>query len=157
MTHKVGYGNWDALKAEVRNQWKFRFNWMFKSKSALELSRRVDTLIRLIEKELAQKPNNNNNNNNNNKNIAKNNAKANNNAKPNNGAKGSRKNTNAKQNNNNNNNNNNKTKVSGKKRAAENDLNPVCFYLLFFSCLSANLILFKEKESCQKIIIISFK
>lgn len=52
MTHKVGYGNWDALKYEVRTAWQFRFDWFIKSRTPLELGRRVDTLIRLIEKEL---------------------------------------------------------------------------------------------------------
>jgi hypothetical protein len=27
MTHQLGYGNWDALKAEIRKAWQFRFDW----------------------------------------------------------------------------------------------------------------------------------
>lgn len=51
MVHKLGYGAWDELKAEIRNSWRFRFDWYFKSRTPQELSRRCDTLIRLVEKE----------------------------------------------------------------------------------------------------------
>lgn len=51
MTHKLGYGSWDELKAEIRKSWRFRFDWFFKSRTPQELGRRCDTLIRLIEKE----------------------------------------------------------------------------------------------------------
>lgn len=51
MTHKLGYGNWDELKAEIRKSWRFRFDWFFKSRTPQELARRCDTLIRLIERE----------------------------------------------------------------------------------------------------------
>ncbi|KAL4443678.1 hypothetical protein ABPG75_011415 [Micractinium tetrahymenae] len=51
MMHKLGYGAWDELKAEIRNHWRFRFDWFFKSRTPAELSRRCETLIRLIEKE----------------------------------------------------------------------------------------------------------
>lgn len=51
MMHKLGYGAWDELKAEIRNHWRFRFDWFFKSRTPQELSRRCETLIRLIEKE----------------------------------------------------------------------------------------------------------
>ena len=27
MMHKLGYGAWDELKAEIRNSWRFRFDW----------------------------------------------------------------------------------------------------------------------------------
>lgn len=33
MMHKLGYGAWDELKAEVRNSWRFRFDWFFKSRT----------------------------------------------------------------------------------------------------------------------------
>ncbi|PSC72801.1 chromatin-remodeling complex ATPase chain [Micractinium conductrix] len=51
MMHRLGYGAWDELKAEIRNHWRFRFDWFFKSRTPQELSRRCETLIRLIEKE----------------------------------------------------------------------------------------------------------
>jgi SWI/SNF-related matrix-associated actin-dependent regulator of chromatin subfamily A member 5 len=49
----VGYGNWDQMKAAVRKHWLFRFDWFFKSRTPAELGRRVDALVRLIEKEQA--------------------------------------------------------------------------------------------------------
>ncbi|CAK0743308.1 hypothetical protein CVIRNUC_001460 [Coccomyxa viridis] len=51
MVHKLGYGAWDELKAEIRRSWRFRFDWFFKSRMPQELARRCDTLIRLVEKE----------------------------------------------------------------------------------------------------------
>jgi len=51
MTQKLGYGNWEDLKAEIRTAWQFRFDWFIKSRTPTELGRRVDTLIRLVEKE----------------------------------------------------------------------------------------------------------
>ncbi|KAG1678034.1 hypothetical protein FOA52_000830 [Chlamydomonas sp. UWO 241] len=51
MTHQLGYGAWDELKAEVRASARFRFDWFLKSRLPAELGRRVDALIRLIEKE----------------------------------------------------------------------------------------------------------
>jgi SWI/SNF-related matrix-associated actin-dependent regulator of chromatin subfamily A member 5 len=38
--HKLGYGNWDDLKAEIRKSWRFRFDWFFKSRTPQELGRR---------------------------------------------------------------------------------------------------------------------
>lgn len=51
MIHKLGYGAWDEMKAEIRKSWRFRFDWFFKSRTPQELQRRCDTLIRLVEKE----------------------------------------------------------------------------------------------------------
>ena len=33
MVHKLGYGAWDELKAEIRKSWRFRFDWFFKSRT----------------------------------------------------------------------------------------------------------------------------
>ncbi|TKY54119.1 putative chromatin-remodeling complex ATPase chain [Spatholobus suberectus] len=51
MIHKLGYGNWDELKAAFRMSSLFRFDWFVKSRTTQELTRRCDTLIRLVEKE----------------------------------------------------------------------------------------------------------
>lgn len=51
MTERLGYGRWDDIKLEVRRSWQFRFDWYMKSRTPNELKRRVDCLIRLIEKE----------------------------------------------------------------------------------------------------------
>lgn len=51
MVHKVGYGNWDELKAAFRMSPLFGFDWFEKSCTTQELARRCDTLIRLVERE----------------------------------------------------------------------------------------------------------
>ncbi|KAL5712864.1 hypothetical protein ACHQM5_014988 [Ranunculus cassubicifolius] len=51
MVHKLGYGNWDELKAAFRTSPLFRFDWFVKSRTTQELARRCDALIRLVEKE----------------------------------------------------------------------------------------------------------
>ncbi|KAI5004690.1 hypothetical protein ZWY2020_031933 [Hordeum vulgare] len=51
MAHKLGYGKWDELRAAFRKSPLFRFDWFVKARSAQELARRCDTLVRLIEKE----------------------------------------------------------------------------------------------------------
>ncbi|KAL4291817.1 hypothetical protein GQ457_14G014740 [Hibiscus cannabinus] len=51
MIHKLGYGNWEELKAAFRTSPLFRFDWFVKSRTTQELARRCDTLIRLVEKE----------------------------------------------------------------------------------------------------------
>ena len=45
------YGEWDALKMEVRKAWQFRFDWFIKSRTTIELSKRCEVLMRMIEKE----------------------------------------------------------------------------------------------------------
>lgn len=40
MSHKLGYGNWDDLKQEIRKHWRFRFDWFIKSRTPQELNRR---------------------------------------------------------------------------------------------------------------------
>ncbi|GER31391.1 chromatin-remodeling protein 11, partial [Striga asiatica] len=51
MVHKLGYGNWDELKAAFRTSPLFRFDWFVKSRTTQEIARRCDTLIRLVERE----------------------------------------------------------------------------------------------------------
>ena len=54
MADRLGYGRWEELKMEIRRSWRFRFDWWIKSRSAIELKRRVDALVRAIERELAE-------------------------------------------------------------------------------------------------------
>ena len=56
MTNELGYGKWEDLKREVRRSPEFRFDWLFKSRTPIELGRRVDLLIRLPQKPLPQSP-----------------------------------------------------------------------------------------------------
>eukprot|EP00850_Spirogloea_muscicola_P003093 SM000012S25355 [mRNA] locus=s12:642329:650370:+ [translate_table: standard] len=51
MMHRLGYGCWDELKAELRKSAIFRFDWFVKSRNPMEIARRCDTLIRLVERE----------------------------------------------------------------------------------------------------------
>ena len=51
---EVGFGNWEELKAQIRQHWLFRFDWFIKSRTPKELSRRVETLINLVEKEFEE-------------------------------------------------------------------------------------------------------
>ena len=51
MTDQLGYGMWEDLKREVRRSPEFRFDWLFKSRTPIELGRRVDLLIRNIQTE----------------------------------------------------------------------------------------------------------
>jgi hypothetical protein len=47
MINALGYGNWDAIKDEVRRSPCFQFNWFMRSRSAVELQRRCESLMRL--------------------------------------------------------------------------------------------------------------
>ncbi|XP_062844516.1 probable global transcription activator SNF2L1 [Trichomycterus rosablanca] len=54
MLHKVGFDKenvYEELRQCVRNTPQFRFDWFIKSRTAMELQRRCNTLISLIEKE----------------------------------------------------------------------------------------------------------
>jgi len=48
---QLGYGNWEDLQNEIRKAHQFRFDWFLKSRSPQDLNKRVDQLIRIIEKE----------------------------------------------------------------------------------------------------------
>ncbi|XP_067951510.1 SWI/SNF-related matrix-associated actin-dependent regulator of chromatin subfamily A member 5-like [Watersipora subatra] len=54
MLHKLGFDKeniYDELRASVRQAPQFRFDWFIKSRTAMELQRRCNTLITLIERE----------------------------------------------------------------------------------------------------------
>merc|ERR1711953_877503 len=55
MLHKLGFDKenvYEELRSTVRNSPQFRFDWFIKSRTAMELQRRCNTLIMLIEKEM---------------------------------------------------------------------------------------------------------
>merc|ERR1719323_2926951 len=55
MLHKLGFDKenvYEELRASVRNAPQFRFDWFIKSRTAMELQRRCNTLITLIEREM---------------------------------------------------------------------------------------------------------
>ena len=51
MMHRHGYGAAERIRMEIRRAWQFRFNWYFKSRSAQDLQKRCDILVKVIEKE----------------------------------------------------------------------------------------------------------
>ena len=57
MVKLVGYGNWDVLKSRIRKSFMFKFDYMLRSRTSGELQRRVDSLIRILEKEFEEKKN----------------------------------------------------------------------------------------------------
>lgn len=57
MLHKLGFDRenvYEELRAAVRASPQFRFDWFLKSRTAMELQRRCNTLITLIERENAE-------------------------------------------------------------------------------------------------------
>ncbi|KAL7570972.1 hypothetical protein ACA910_002597 [Epithemia clementina (nom. ined.)] len=51
MMYRHGFGAAERIRMEIRRAWQFRFNWYFKSRSALEIQKRCDILVRIIERE----------------------------------------------------------------------------------------------------------
>jgi SWI/SNF-related matrix-associated actin-dependent regulator of chromatin subfamily A member 5 len=51
MMHRHGYGAAERIRMEIRRAWQFRFNWYFKSRSAVEIQKRCDMLVRIVERE----------------------------------------------------------------------------------------------------------
>lgn len=57
MLHKLGFDRenvYEELRAAIRDSPQFRFDWFLKSRTAVELQRRCNTLITLIERENAE-------------------------------------------------------------------------------------------------------
>lgn len=54
MMHRHGYGAAERIRMEIRRAWQFRFNWYFKSRSAQDIQKRCDLLVRIIERENAE-------------------------------------------------------------------------------------------------------
>jgi hypothetical protein len=51
MTNIYGYGNWKEIKTAIRRDPRCRFDHLFLSRNELEISRRVDILVKALEKE----------------------------------------------------------------------------------------------------------
>lgn len=51
MMYRHGYGAAERIRMEIRRAWQFRYDWFFKSRSAQEIQKRCDVLIKLVEKE----------------------------------------------------------------------------------------------------------
>jgi SWI/SNF-related matrix-associated actin-dependent regulator of chromatin subfamily A member 5 len=52
LTHEHGYGNWTEIKHAIRRDPRVRFDHLLMSRSEVELQRRVDILVKTIEKEI---------------------------------------------------------------------------------------------------------
>ncbi|VDM71623.1 unnamed protein product [Strongylus vulgaris] len=55
--HRLGFDKetvYEELRQSVRMAPQFRFDWFIKSRTAMELQRRCNTLITLIEKEMGE-------------------------------------------------------------------------------------------------------
>jgi len=51
MMYRHGYGAAERIRMEIRRAWQFRFDWYFKSRSAQEIQKRCDLLVRVVERE----------------------------------------------------------------------------------------------------------
>lgn len=51
MMYCHGYGAAERIRMAIRRAWQFRFDWYFKSRSAQEIQKRCDVLVKIIEKE----------------------------------------------------------------------------------------------------------
>lgn len=51
LTHKFGYGKWSTIKRELRLDCRARFDHLLISRNEQELSKRVEILVKTLEKE----------------------------------------------------------------------------------------------------------
>ena len=51
MMYRHGYGAAERIRMEIRRAWQFRFDWYFKSRSAQDIQRRCEVLVKIIERE----------------------------------------------------------------------------------------------------------
>lgn len=51
LSNKIGYGKWKDLKKAIRRDSRCRFDHLFLSRNEAELQRRVDILVKALEKE----------------------------------------------------------------------------------------------------------
>eukprot|EP00940_MAST-03C_sp_MAST-3C-sp2_P002813 g2813.t1 len=49
--NEIGYGKWSEVRLRIRVAWQFRFDWWIKSRNNAEIQRRIDSLVRIIERE----------------------------------------------------------------------------------------------------------
>ncbi len=49
--HRHGYGAAEMIRMEIRRACQFRFDWYFKSRSAQEIQKRCDAVVKIVERE----------------------------------------------------------------------------------------------------------
>ena len=52
ITNKYGYGNWDDIMKSIKTSEDLLFNYFLKSRNKIEIQKRIDYLVKIIEKEL---------------------------------------------------------------------------------------------------------
>ena len=58
ITNKYGYGNWDDIMKKIKTSEDLLFNYFLKSRNKIEIQKRIDYLVKIIEKELNPYANN---------------------------------------------------------------------------------------------------
>ena len=58
ITNKFGYGNWDDIMKTIKTSEDLLFNYFLKSRNKIEIQKRIDYLVKIIEKELGPVSNN---------------------------------------------------------------------------------------------------
>jgi SWI/SNF-related matrix-associated actin-dependent regulator of chromatin subfamily A member 5 len=51
MMYRHGFGAAERIRMEIRRAWQFRFDWYFKSRSAQDIQKRCEALVKTIERE----------------------------------------------------------------------------------------------------------
>ena len=59
ITNKYGYGNWDDIMKSIKTSEDLLFNYFLKSRNKIEIQKRIDYLVKIIEKEYGTVLNNN--------------------------------------------------------------------------------------------------
>ena len=52
MMYLHGYGAAEQIQMEIRRAWQFRFDWYFMSRTAVDLHKRCDVLVEIVEREM---------------------------------------------------------------------------------------------------------
>jgi hypothetical protein len=50
--HRYGYGFWEMIRNDIRNDPQLSFNWLARSRTVAEIQKRCDQLILIFKKEL---------------------------------------------------------------------------------------------------------
>ena len=50
--HRYGYGYWELIRNDIRNDPQLSFNWLARSRTVPEIQKRCDQLIAIFKKEL---------------------------------------------------------------------------------------------------------
>eukprot|EP01006_Ploeotia_vitrea_P039228 TRINITY_DN66325_c6_g8_i2.p1 TRINITY_DN66325_c6_g8~~TRINITY_DN66325_c6_g8_i2.p1 ORF type:complete len:892 (+),score=142.37 TRINITY_DN66325_c6_g8_i2:309-2678(+) len=51
LTASIGWGEWEKVKAEVMQAWEFRFNYFLHTRTTTDIARRMEHLMKQLEKE----------------------------------------------------------------------------------------------------------